>query len=111
LLKSARKDYTDRHLQDDTIGTTRSTDKSPARAHHVGYAAQDPIRDPEGVRMIALSIGMTWLILTAAGFAALSALGRMELRNDLETDRASLDPVEVTVLADTWPAMPGVSPR
>ena len=40
--------------------------------------------------MIALSIAMTWLTLTAAGFAALSALGRMELRNDVETDRASL---------------------
>lgn len=61
--------------------------------------------------MIALSIAMTWLTLTAAGFAALSALGRMELRNDLETDRASLEPTEGIALADTWPAMPGVSPR
>ena len=61
--------------------------------------------------MIVLSISMTWLILTAAGFAALSALGRMELRNDLETDRASLDPTERITLVDTWPAIPGVSPR
>jgi hypothetical protein len=61
--------------------------------------------------MIALSIAMTWLILTAAGFAALSALGRMELRKDLETDRASLDPAERIALADAWPTMPGVSPR
>jgi hypothetical protein len=60
--------------------------------------------------MIALSIAMTWLALTAAGFAALSALGRMELRNDLETDRSSLEPKGVA-LTDTWPAMPGVSPR
>jgi hypothetical protein len=60
--------------------------------------------------MIALSIAMTWLALTAAGFAALSALGRMELRNDLETDRASLEP-EGIARTDTWPAMPGVAPR
>jgi hypothetical protein len=59
--------------------------------------------------MIALSIAMTWLTLTAAGFAALSALGRMELRDDLETDRASLG-FERIALTDTWPAMPGVSP-
>jgi hypothetical protein len=116
----ARKDYTDRHLWDYTIGTLGSTDKIPARAHHVGYAAQAPTRkvplhptpprDLEGVRMIALSIAMTWLTLTAAGFVALSALGRMELRNDLETDRASLQP-EGLDRTDTWPAMPGVSPR
>ncbi|HEY5044713.1 MAG TPA: hypothetical protein VII53_02540 [Solirubrobacteraceae bacterium] len=57
--------------------------------------------------MIALSIAMAWLTLTAAGFAALSALGRMELRKDLETDRVSLAPERLAVL-DTWPAMPGV---
>jgi hypothetical protein len=60
--------------------------------------------------MIALSIAMTWLTLTTAGFAALSALGRMELRNDLETDQVSLEP-ERTVLTDRWPALPEVSPR
>jgi hypothetical protein len=65
--------------------------------------------------MIALSIAMTWLTLTAAGFTAagfvaLSALGRMELRNDLETDRTSREP-EGLARTDTWPAMPGVSPR
>jgi hypothetical protein len=60
--------------------------------------------------MIALSIAMIWLLLTAVGFAALSALGRMELRNDLETNRVSREPEGVT-LADAWPAMPGVSPR
>jgi hypothetical protein len=58
--------------------------------------------------MIALSIAMTWLTLTAAGFAALSALGRMELRNDLETDKVSFEPERI-VLTDSWPAMPGVS--
>ena len=60
--------------------------------------------------MIALSIAMTWLTLTAAGFAALSALGRMELRNDLQTDVASLEPERIA-LTDTWPAMREVSPR
>jgi hypothetical protein len=59
--------------------------------------------------MIALSIAMTWLTLTAAGFAALSALGRMELRNDLETDKVSPLEPERIVLTDSWPAMPGVS--
>jgi hypothetical protein len=59
--------------------------------------------------MIALSIAMTWLTLTAAGFAALSALGRIELRDDLESDLASLGS-EWIALTDTWPAMPGVSP-
>jgi len=60
--------------------------------------------------MIALSIAMTWLTLTAAGFAALSALGRIELRDDLETDRPSLGPERIA-LADMWPEMPGASPR
>jgi hypothetical protein len=59
--------------------------------------------------MIALSIAMIWAALTAGGFAALSALGRMELRNDLETDRASHEPTHIA-LTETWPAMPGVSP-
>jgi hypothetical protein len=52
---------------------------------------------------------MTWLTLTAAGFAALSALGRIELRDDLETDLASLGPERIALI-DTWPAMPGMSP-
>ncbi|HZL47605.1 MAG TPA: hypothetical protein VFC30_01165 [Solirubrobacteraceae bacterium] len=60
--------------------------------------------------MIALSIAMIWLTLTVAGFTALSALGRRELRNDLETDRVSLEP-EPIALTGTWPAMAGVSPR
>jgi hypothetical protein len=68
-----------------------------------------PPRDHEGDRMIALSIAMTWLVLTAAGFAALSALGRRELRNDLETDLDSLEPGAIA-LTETWPAQPGVSP-
>jgi hypothetical protein len=62
--------------------------------------------------MIALGITSTWLALTAAGFAALSALGRIELGEDLVTDRASREPREPRELAltETWPAMPGVSP-
>jgi hypothetical protein len=109
------RDYKDRHLWDYTIGTIRSTDKRPARTDHVVYVAQDSSigyapHDLEGVRMIALSIAMTWLTLTAAGFAALSALGRMELRNDLEADVASLRPDPIA-LTDMWPAMPGMSPQ
>ena len=56
--------------------------------------------------MIALGIAITWLTLTAAGFAALSALGRIELGDDLATDRSS----HGLALSETWPAMPGVSP-
>jgi hypothetical protein len=59
--------------------------------------------------MIALSIALTWLILTAGGFAALSALSRRQLREDLEIDRTSPDPGAIA-LTDTWPARPGVSP-
>jgi hypothetical protein len=59
--------------------------------------------------MIALSIAMTWAALTASGFVALSALGRRELRDDLEADRAAQEPDGIA-LADTWPAIPGISP-
>jgi hypothetical protein len=60
--------------------------------------------------MIALGIVATWLILTAAGFAALSVLGRIELGDELGSERASRDPRELA-LTETWPAMPGASPR
>jgi hypothetical protein len=60
--------------------------------------------------MIALGIGLTWLTLTAVGFAALSALGRIELGDDLESERTSGEPHELAPI-ETWPAMPGVSPR
>ncbi len=59
--------------------------------------------------MIALGITSTSLALTAAGFAALSALGRIELGDDLATDRTSREQRELA-LTETWPAMPGVSP-
>jgi hypothetical protein len=59
--------------------------------------------------MIALGITLTWLALTAAGFAALSALGHIELGDERATDRASREQHELA-LTDTWPAMPGVSP-
>jgi hypothetical protein len=113
---TARKDYIDRHLWDYTIGTICSTDKVPAKAHHVGYDAHASTRkvshrpgDLEGVRMIALSIAVTWLALTAAGFVALSALGRMELRDGRERDRGAGEPASTS--NDMWPSMPGVSPR
>jgi hypothetical protein len=59
--------------------------------------------------MIALSIAITWLTLTAGGFLALSAFGRLELRKDHEANRASRGP-EGIALTDTWPAIGGVSP-
>jgi hypothetical protein len=60
--------------------------------------------------MIALGIALTWLTLTVMGFAALSALGRSELGEDLGSERASGEPRDLS-LSETWPAMPGVSPR
>jgi hypothetical protein len=39
--------------------------------------------------MIAFTIALTWLTLTAGGFAALMALGRVEPRSDAEPDPAS----------------------
>jgi hypothetical protein len=59
--------------------------------------------------MIAINTVATWLALTAVGFAALSALGRIELGADPETGQAPVEPREPVF--DTWPAMPGVSPR
>jgi hypothetical protein len=59
--------------------------------------------------MIVLGITLTWLTLTAAGFAALSALGRIELGDERATDRASRTPHELAP-TETWPTMPGVSP-
>jgi hypothetical protein len=60
--------------------------------------------------MIALGIALTWLTLTVVGFAALSALGRIELGDELEPNRAS-GPRREPSPTETWPAMPGVSPR
>jgi hypothetical protein len=50
--------------------------------------------------MIAIGIVTTWLILTAAGFAGLSALGRAGAREELQ---ASLMPAELrfSTLTDT----------
>jgi len=45
----------------------------------------------EGADMIALSIAITWLTLTATGFLALSAIARAEARSDVEADIASLE--------------------
>jgi hypothetical protein len=38
--------------------------------------------------MIALDILTTWLAMTAAGFAGLSALGRVGMREEVEADLA-----------------------
>ena len=55
--------------------------------------------------MTALSIAIPWLTLAGAGFAALSAIGRVQARNDSETV-ASLAGDQIT-RADMWPAVPG----
>jgi hypothetical protein len=60
--------------------------------------------------MIALGIVATWLALTTAGYAALSAFGRIELDEDLGAERASREAGELT-LSEMWPAMSGASPR
>ncbi len=49
--------------------------------------------------MIALGILTTWLTLTAAGFAGLSALGRIGAREGVETDITLMEH-EPLVLAD-----------
>ena len=41
--------------------------------------------------MIALGILTTWLILTAGGFAALSALRRLGAREDVEASKSPSD--------------------
>jgi hypothetical protein len=60
--------------------------------------------------MIALSIAMTWLTLMAAGFLALSALGRIEARSDIEAYTTSLErePISDRSLAPvhTQPTVP-----
>jgi hypothetical protein len=50
--------------------------------------------------MIAFTIALTWMTLTAGGFAALTALGQIETRNDGERERAS-HARDVLVSADT----------
>jgi hypothetical protein len=61
------------------------------RTHHVGYDAQ-PLQksaqhDRKGVRtMTALGIITTWLTLTGAGFAGLSALRRAGAREGGEIE-------------------------
>jgi hypothetical protein len=60
--------------------------------------------------MLALMIALTWLTLAAGGFAALSALGRRERRQDLDTERVSLEP-QGSALAYMWPGLSGVRSR
>jgi hypothetical protein len=61
--------------------------------------------------MLALMIALTWLALTAGGFAALTALGRRERRQDLGAERPSLDPERSTLLYTSWPALSGAGAR
>jgi hypothetical protein len=50
--------------------------------------------------MIAFTIALTWLTLTAGGFAALTALGHVEARKAVEPDLASHER-DMFVSADT----------
>jgi len=59
--------------------------------------------------MTALSIAIPWLALAGAGFAALSALGRVQTRNDSETVASLAD--DGSAFAEMWPAMPGAFGR
>jgi hypothetical protein len=62
--------------------------------------------------MLAFMIALTWLALTAGGFAALTALGRRERRQDLSTDRGAFLESERSALAYTsWPGPSGASAR
>ncbi len=61
--------------------------------------------------MLALMIALTWLTLTAGGFAALSALGRRQRRQDLSTDRTLLDPERSAPAYTSWPALSGAGVR
>jgi len=65
--------------------------------------------------MIAIGILTTWFTLTAAGFAGLSAFGRMGAREDIEANliEADLTPSvpEALTLADTRIPIPRALPR
>jgi hypothetical protein len=55
--------------------------------------------------MIALGILTTWLLLTAAGFMGLSALGRAGAREDVEASLTTSE-LHVPVLADAMIPIP-----
>jgi hypothetical protein len=61
--------------------------------------------------MLALMIALTWLTLTAGGFAVLTALGRRERRQDLGTDRPVLDPERSALAYTSWPGLSGAGAR
>ncbi len=61
--------------------------------------------------MLIFMIMLTWLTLTAGGFAALTALGHRERRRDLSTDRALLDPERSAPAYTSWPGLSGAGAR
>ena len=61
--------------------------------------------------MIALVIITTWLTLTAAGFAGLSALRRVGAREDHEVGRAAVAPAELSGLTRVGATMRVATPR
>jgi hypothetical protein len=61
--------------------------------------------------MLAFMIALTWLTLTAGGFAALTALGRRERRQDLPADLPLLDPERSALAYTSWPGLSGAVVR
>jgi hypothetical protein len=61
--------------------------------------------------MLALLIALTWLTLTAGGYAALTALGRRERRQDLGAGHRLLDPETNAPAYTPWPALSGAGAR
>jgi hypothetical protein len=57
--------------------------------------------------MIVLGIVAIWLVLTAAGYLALSALSQAGRREELQASRA-LHELQPSMLAKTRPAIPKV---
>jgi hypothetical protein len=60
----------------------------------------------EGAQMIALSLVLTWLALTAGALVALSALSRVAARSDVKADLAMVEG-QTIALIDTRPALLG----
>jgi hypothetical protein len=61
--------------------------------------------------MLALMIALTWLTLTAGGFAALTALGRRERRQDRPADFPFVDPERSALAYTSWPGLSGAGAR
>jgi hypothetical protein len=61
--------------------------------------------------MLALLIALTWLTLTAGGYAALTALGRRERRQDLDAGHPFFDHETNALAYTSWPGLSGAGAR